>query len=82
MVFIIVEMIHSSLLFRDFLICYKLNEYIFSVRDADQTSIVDWNERENGFDFNNNDQVTDLVFSFVRKFVDKIYDESWVKFHI
>ncbi len=74
--------IHSIFLFRDISIYHKLNEYIFSVQDADQTSIVDWNESGNGFDFNNDDQVTNLVFSFVRKFVDKIYDESWVKFHI
>jgi hypothetical protein len=51
----------------------------FNVRDADETSTVGSHDSGNGFDLNNNDdQVTDLVLSFVRKFVDKICDESGV----
>ncbi|CAF4049913.1 unnamed protein product, partial [Rotaria sordida] len=51
----------------------------FNVRDADETSTVGSHDSGNGFDLNNNDdQVTDLVLSFVKKFVDKICDESGV----
>ncbi|CAF3453250.1 unnamed protein product [Rotaria sp. Silwood1] len=50
----------------------------FNVRDADETSTVGSHDSGNGFDLNNDDQVTDLVLSFVRKFVDKICDESGV----
>ena len=50
----------------------------FSVRDADETSTVGSHESTNGFDLNNDDHVTDLVLSFVKKFVDKICDESGV----
>lgn len=51
----------------------------FNMRDADETSTVGSHDSGNGFDLNNNDdQVTDLVLSFVRKFVDKICDESGV----
>ncbi|CAF3991739.1 unnamed protein product [Adineta steineri] len=50
----------------------------FNVRDADETSTVGSHDSGNGFDLNSDDQVTDLVLSFVRKFVDKICDESGV----
>ena len=51
----------------------------FHMRDVDETSTVGSHDSGNGFDLNNNDdQVTDLVLSFVRKFVDKICDESGV----
>jgi transcriptional antiterminator len=41
--------------------------------------IVSSHDCGNGFDLNNNDdQATDIVLSFVRKFVDKICDESGV----
>lgn len=51
----------------------------FNVRDGDETSTVGSHDSGNGFDLNNNDdQVTDLVLSFVRKFVDKVCDESGV----
>ncbi len=58
----------------------KENNWTFfsSVRDADETSTVGSHDSGNGFDLNNDDQVTDLVLSFVRKFVDKICDESGV----
>jgi hypothetical protein len=49
-----------------------------NVRDADETSTVGSHDSGNGFDLTNDDQVTDLVLSFVRKFVDKICDESGV----
>ncbi|CAF4860071.1 unnamed protein product, partial [Rotaria sp. Silwood1] len=46
--------------------------------DPDETSTVGSHDSGNGFDLNNDDQVTDLVFSFVRKFLDKICDGSGV----
>lgn len=54
---------------------YHLN---FSGRDADETSTVGSHESTNGFDMNGDDQATDLVLGFVKKFVDKICDESGV----
>lgn len=48
------------------------------MRDADETSTVGSHDSGNGFDLNNDDQATDLVLSFVKKFVDKICDESGV----
>ncbi|CAF1097370.1 unnamed protein product [Adineta ricciae] len=50
----------------------------FNVRDPDETSTVGSHDSGHGFDLNNDDQVTDLVLSFVRKFVDKVCDESGV----
>ena len=51
---------------------------VFSVRDADESSTVGSHDSGNGFDLNNDDQATDLVLSFVKKFVDKVCDESGV----
>lgn len=50
----------------------------FNVRDVDETSTVGSHDSGNGFDLNSDDQATDLVLSFVKKFVDKICDESGV----
>ncbi|CAF3636968.1 unnamed protein product [Rotaria sp. Silwood1] len=47
--------------------------------DPDETSTVGSHDSGNGFDLNNDDQVTDLVFSFVRKFLDKICDGNFVR---
>lgn len=49
-----------------------------SGRDADETSTVGSHDSGNAFDLHNDDQATDLVLSFVKKFVDKICDESGV----
>lgn len=57
---------------------FFVNLCIFSVRDADETSTIGSHDSGNGFDINSDDQVTDLVLSFVKKFVDKICDESGV----
>ena len=71
-------MIHSSLYFNFFVDFDYSNKLISSVRDADETSTAGSHDSGNGFDLNNDDQITDLVLSFVKKFVDKICDESGV----
>ncbi|CAF3097538.1 unnamed protein product [Rotaria sp. Silwood2] len=60
------------------MIYIKLPLDISSVRDANKISTVGSHDNGNGFDLNNDDQVTDLVLSFVRNFVNKICDESGV----
>ncbi|CAF1202768.1 unnamed protein product, partial [Didymodactylos carnosus] len=49
----------------------------YSVRDADETSTIGSRDSGNEFDMND-DEATDLVLSFVKKFVDKICDEGGV----
>ncbi|CAF2528574.1 unnamed protein product [Rotaria sp. Silwood2] len=56
----------------------KNKHFMHYVRDANKISTVGSHDNGNGFDLNNDDQVTDLVLSFVRNFVNKICDESGV----